>query len=207
MTTNLWDERFRGEEYLFGREPNAFLKREAHRFREGASVLAVADGEGRNGVFLAGLGLRVHSVDASFVALEKAERLARDAGVEIELEQVDLSDWPWPQDAYDHVVAIFIQFADPALRMRIFEGMKRSVRPGGLVILQGYRPEQVDLGTGGPPQREHMYTRDILLTAFGDFDIPHLEEHDTAIHEGSGHDGLSALIDLVARRPDQVTSS
>src|SRR5690606_25867734 len=108
----------------------------------------------------------------------------------------------WPHDAYDHVVAIFIQFADPALRLRIFEGMKQAVRPGGLVLLQGYRPEQVDLGTGGPPQREHMYTRDLLLAAFADFDILHLEEHDTTIREGSGHDGLSALIDLVARRPD-----
>lgn len=207
MTTNPWDERFRGEGYLFGREPNAFLKREAHRFRKGASVLAVADGEGRNGVFLARLGLKVHSVDASSVALEKAERLAREAGVEIELEHADLSVWAWPPDAYDYVVAIFIQFADPAMRARIFEEMKQSVRPGGLVVLQGYRPEQVDLGTGGPPQRENMYTRDLLLAAFGDFEILHLDEHDTAIREGSGHDGLSALVDLVARRPDPAVSS
>lgn len=201
MTTNHWDERYGGEDYLFGREPNAFLKREAHRLGEGGSVLAVADGEGRNGVFLAGLGLNVHAVDASSVALEKSARLAREAGVEIELEQADLADWSWPQDAYDHVVAIFIQFADPAMRARLFEGMKRSVKPGGLVLLQGYRPEQVDLGTGGPPHRDHMYTRDLLLAAFGDFDILHLEEHDTTIHEGRGHSGLSALIDLVARRP------
>ncbi|MDN5925743.1 MAG: class I SAM-dependent methyltransferase [Hyphomicrobiales bacterium] len=207
MTTNHWDQRYRGEEYLFGREPNAFLKREAYRFQNGAKVLAIADGEGRNGVFLAGLGLRVHSVDASSVALEKAGRLAREAGVEIESELADLSDWSWPDAAYDVVVAIFIQFADPALRMRIFEGMKRSVRPGGLVLMQGYRPGQVDLGTGGPSQREHMYTRDLLLAVFADFDILHLEEHDTVIHEGRGHDGISALIDLVARRPCQATRS
>lgn len=207
MTTNPWDERFRGEDYLFGREPNAFLKREAHRFDKGGSVLAVADGEGRNGVFLAGLGLQVHAVDASSVALEKAARLARETGVDIELEHADLSNWSWPHDAYDHVVAIFIQFADPALRRRIFEGMKQAVRPGGLVLLQGYRPEQVDLGTGGPPQREHMYTRDLLVAAFADFDILHLEEHDTAIREGTGHDGLSALIDLVARRPGPAGGS
>lgn len=198
---NHWDERYRSEDYLFGREPNAFLKREAHRFEKRRSVLAVADGEGRNGVFLASLGLEVHAVDASSVALEKSARLAREAGVEIELEQADLSSWSWPEDIYDYVVVIFIQFADPAMRTRLFEGMKRSVRPGGLVLLQGYRPEQVDLGTGGPPQREHMYTRDLLLAAFENFEILHLEEHDTAIREGRGHDGLSALIDLVARRP------
>lgn len=207
MTTNHWDQRYRGEEYLFGREPNAFLKGETYRFQNGAKVLAIADGEGRNGVFLARLGLRVHSVDASSVALKKAGRLAREAGVEIESELADLSDWSWPDAAYDVVVAIFIQFADPALRMRIFEGMKRSVRPGGLVLMQGYRPGQVDLGTGGPSQREHMYTRDLLLAVFADFDILHLEEHDTVIHEGRGHDGISALIDLVARRPGQATHS
>ncbi|MFC5387109.1 class I SAM-dependent methyltransferase [Aquamicrobium segne] len=202
MTVNRWDERYRDEEYLFGREPNAFLKREARRFGKSESVLAVADGEGRNGVFLAGLGLEVHAIDASSVALGKSARLAAEADVEMKLELADLVDWPWPQDVYDHVVAIFIQFADPALRMRLFDGMKRTVKPGGLVLLQGYRPEQVDLGTGGPPQRENMYTRDLLLSVFGDFEILHLEEHDTTIREGRGHDGLSALIDLVARRPD-----
>lgn len=206
-TENTWDVRYRGEDYLFGREPNAFLKREAHRFIKGASVLAVADGEGRNGVFLAGLGLNVHAVDGSSVALEKSRRLARDANVELTTEHADLAHWAWPESAYDHVVAIFIQFADPQLRAQLFAGMKRCVKPGGLVLLQGYRPEQVDLDTGGPPQREHMYDRDLLLAAFADFDILHLEEHDTLIQEGSGHNGLSALIDLVVRRPDTITSS
>jgi len=201
MTVNRWDERYRGEGYLFGREPNAFLKREAFRFAKGGEVLAVADGEGRNGVFLAGLGLKVHAIDASSVALEKSARLAREAGVEIELEQADLADWFWPQDAYDYVVAIFIQFADPAMRTRFFEAMKRALKPGGLLLLHGYRPEQVELGTGGPPQRENMYTRDLLISAFGDLEILHLEEHDATIHEGHGHSGPSALIDLVARRP------
>ncbi|MFC3705924.1 class I SAM-dependent methyltransferase [Devosia honganensis] len=201
MSTNPWDERYRGDDYLFGREPNAFLKLEARRLAAGRRVLAVADGEGRNGVFLAGLGLDVHAIDSSSVALEKSARLAQEAGVEIELEQADLSMWHWPEAAYDYVVAIFIQFADPAMRAEIFEGMKRSVKPGGLVLMQGYRPEQVDLGTGGPPQREQMYTRDLLLTAFDDFEILSLDEHDTVIREGRGHEGLSALIDLVARRP------
>ncbi|HWJ87706.1 MAG TPA: class I SAM-dependent methyltransferase [Pelagibacterium sp.] len=201
MTANGWDERYRGEEYVFGKEPNAFLKQEAHRFEPGGNVLAVADGEGRNGVFLASLGLAVHAIDASSVALEKSAKLARDSGVEIELELADLSDWSWPDAQYDYVVAIFIQFADPAGRARLFEGMQRAVKPGGLVLLHGYRPEQVDLGTGGPPQREHMYTRSLLLEAFSDFEIVSLKEYDAEIHEGQGHHGLSALIDLIARRP------
>lgn len=201
MTVNPWDERYRSEDYVFGREPNAFLAREAYRFSPGDHVLAVADGEGRNGVFLASLGLRVHAIDASAVALEKSARLAREAGVEIGHELADLDNWDWPEAEYDHVVAIFIQFADPAFRARLFEGMKRAVRPGGLILLQGYRPEQIENGTGGPPHRDHMYTRALLLDAFSGFDLLHLEEHDTVIREGRGHDGLSALIDLVARRP------
>lgn len=201
MTENYWDERYLGEDYLFGREPSAFLKSQAFRLKQGRSALAVADGEGRNGVFLARRGLKVHAIDASAVALEKSDRLAREAGVEIEFERADLSNWSWPEGAYDYVVAIFIQFSDPTLRTRIFEAMKRSVKPGGLVLLQGYRPEQVDLGTGGPPQRAHMYTRPLLRQAFSDFEIIRLEEYDTVIREGRGHDGLSALIDLVARRP------
>lgn len=205
MTTNHWDERYQGEDYLFGREPNAFLAREAHRLQAGRRVLAVADGEGRNGVFLARRDLSVHAIDASAVALEKSEKLAREAGVGIELEMADLGTWHWPSESYDYIVAIFIQFADPALRAQLFENMKLAVRPGGLILLQGYRPEQVDLGTGGPPQRDHMYTRSLLLDAFAGFDILHLEEHDTEIHEGRGHDGPSALIDLVARRPDGAT--
>src|SRR5690606_30510803 len=151
--------------------------REAHRLEAGGTVLAVADGEGRNGVFLARRGLDVHAVDASSVALEKSARLAREAGVDIKHERADLGAWRWPEDAYDYVVAIFIQFADPALRSQIFEKMKRAVRPGGLILLQGYRPEQVDLGTGGPPQRDHMYTQDLLRSAFPDFNILTLEEH------------------------------
>jgi len=196
-----WDERYSGEEFLFGREPSAFLKGQAHRFKASESALAVADGEGRNGVFLATLGLHVHAIDASKVALAKSRRLAQESGVQLKLEQVDIADWAWPENAYDHVVAIFIQFAEPALRSRLFEHMKRAVKPGGLVLLHGYRPEQVALGTGGPSERSHMYTRQMLSDAFGDFDIELLDEHDSLVDEGSGHRGLSALIDFVARRP------
>lgn len=197
---SFWNDRYAGEEFLFGREPAIFLTEQAHRFKAGERALAVADGEGRNGVFLAGLGLKVHAVDASEVALRKSERLAAEAGVAIELEHADLGAWTWPEAAYDHVVAIFIQFADRELRARLFDGMKRAVRPGGLVVLQGYRPEQVELGTGGPPEKSFMYTRPMLLDAFQDFEILHLREHDSVLSEGPGHSGLSALIDLVARR-------
>ena len=196
-----WDERYAGEDYLFGTEPNAFLKSQAYRLQPGQQALAVADGEGRNGVFLAEQGLAVTSIDASGRGIAKARKLAAERGVELDAKLADIDAWAWPEAAYDAVVAIFIQFADPVLRDVLFGRMKAALKPGGLLILQGYRPEQVDYGTGGPPQRENMYTRPMLEKAFAGFEILHLDEHDSEIHEGSGHGGRSALIDLVARRP------
>lgn len=196
-----WNERYDRADYWFGTAPNAFLAAHRDLFRPGMSVLAVADGEGRNGVFLAGLGAEVLSVDASPVALDKARRLAAERGVALRTELADLERWAWPEARFDAVVAIFIQFAPPELRARLFAGMKRALKPGGLLLLQGYRPEQLAYGTGGPPHAENMYTADLLRRAFGDMEILHLREHDSEIREGIGHDGMSALVDLVARRP------
>ena len=118
-----WDKRYASDEYHYGVEPNAFLVAEAHRIPPGASVLAVADGEGRNGVWLAGEGALVHAVDASPVAIEKAKRLAAARGVTLNHEQVDLLQWDWPVAAYDAVVAIFVQFVDPEDRPAFFRNM------------------------------------------------------------------------------------
>lgn len=200
MAQDFWDNRFSGPDYLFGTEPNAFLQSQGFRLPAKGSALAVADGEGRNGVWLARQGLRVHAIDFSGVALEKARRLAASQGVALETEQADLSQWVWPEAAYDVVAAIFIQFANPDLRPRIFAGIRRALKPGGLLLLQGYRPEQLNYRTGGPSQVENLYTRTLLEQAFGDWEILHLVSHDSVIHEGSGHDGMSALIDLVARK-------
>ena len=113
----------------------------------------------------------------------------------------DVLDWRPEADQYDVVVAIFIQFAPPADRTVLFENMKRAVKPGGLLVMEGYRPEQIDNGTGGPPSAENMYTRKLLEGAFADFDIELLNDYDKVIEEGNGHAGISALIDLVARKP------
>lgn len=197
----MWDRRFAGEDYVFGTAPNAFLVSQGHRLVAGTSALAVADGEGRNGVWLAERGLDVLSVDASAVALAKARRLAESRGVRIATELVDLTAWDWPAEAFDAVVAIFIQFVGPAGREAIFAGMRRALKPGGLLLIQGYRPEQLAYGTGGPKAIENLYTRDLLEQAFGDLEILALREHDDDVEEGAGHSGRSALIDLVAVKP------
>src|SRR5579883_1053339 len=195
-----WNERFSAPGYLFGTEPNAFLKGEAHRLKRGATALSIADGEGRNGVFLASLGLDVLAVDFSAVALAKSRELAARRGVNLRTEQVDLLRWTWPTAAFDVVVAIFIQFASEAERPPLFAGIKQALRPGGLLLMQGYRPEQLAYGTGGPKELGNLYTRALLETSFADFAELSIREHDDVVQEGSGHDGMSALIDLVGRK-------
>lgn len=196
-----WDDRYSAPGFLFGTEPAAFLAAHADHLTPGAKALAVADGEGRNSVFMAEKGVDVTAIDASEVALNKARRLAAERGVAIDFRAVDVLNWDWPAAAHDLVVAIFIQFAGPDERATLFEGMKRALRPGGTLLLHGYRPKQIEYGTGGPPHAEYMYTEDLLRAAFGDLDILRLESYDREIEEGSGHSGMSALIDLVARKP------
>jgi len=196
----VWDERYAGNDYFFGIEPNEFLVSQRQLLKTGMSCLAVADGEGRNGVWLAQQGLQVLSVEASAVALDKAKKLARQRGVAIEFEQADLAQWQWGENRFDVVAAIFIQFAPPVLRKQMFACIRRCLKPGGLLLLQGYTPRQLEYKTGGPSAAENLYTEALLREAFGDMDILHLREHDDHIGEGTGHSGMSALIDLVARK-------
>lgn len=196
-----WNERFSADDYLFGKEPNAFLLRQKARFSPGMKVLAVADGEGRNGVWLASLGLDVLSIDGSRVALEKAKKLAEERKVSLKTECADWKEWPWPKEAFDAIVAIFIQFTGPEDRALIFERMKEALKPGGLLLLHGYRPEQLAYGTGGPKAVENLYTEEMLEEAFADMQIVEMKAYDAHIEEGAGHRGMSALIDLVARLP------
>ena len=193
-----WDERYATDDYRFGTDPNAFLVAEVHRIPKGARVLAVADGEGRNGVYLAGRGAHVHSVDGSAVAIEKARRLATTRDVTLELEHADLFHWRWPVASYDAVVAIFVQFVTAEDRPAFFARLKDALKPGGVLLLEGYRIEQIGYGTGGPRDASHLYTEEMLETAFADMQIESLHAYDAVIKEGTGHSGLSALIDLVA---------
>jgi SAM-dependent methyltransferase len=195
-----WDSRFRTADYLYGTAPNGFLAAQAERLWPGLRALALADGEGRNGVWLAERGLDVLAVDASAVALDKARALAARRGVTVRFEQHDLLAWT-PAERFDIVVAIFIQFAAGRDRDRLFDLIRDCLVPGGLVLLQGYRVEQPAYGTGGPPTAEGLYTEAMLRTAFAGFDMLELRAHDSVIEEGSGHVGMSALIDMVARKP------
>jgi SAM-dependent methyltransferase len=195
-----WETRFRAPGYVFGEEPNAFLKAQAHRLHSGQSALSVADGEGRNGVWLAEQGLDVLAVDFSETALAKARELASQRGVRLRTELADILAWRWPQAAFDVVVAIFTQIAFPAQRAEFFANIKRALKPGGILLMQGYRPEQLNYRTGGPPEVERLYTRSIVEQGFGDLAELEIHEHDSVINEGTGHVGMSALIDVMGRK-------
>jgi cyclopropane fatty-acyl-phospholipid synthase-like methyltransferase len=196
-----WNARFSAPEYVFGTAPNAFLAAQRPRLKPGQKALAIADGEGRNGVWLAQQGLEVLSIDVSPAAQAKAKSLAAKNGVSITIELADLTRWRWEAERFDVVAAIMIQFARSPERETIFRGMKTALKRGGLVILQGYRPEQLAYKTGGPPIADNMYTEEMLRREFADYTILHLRAHDDPIEEGAGHRGMSALIDMVAQRP------
>lgn len=198
-----WNRRFAEDGFLFGTEPNGWLRDHAGAWQPGQRVLSVADGEGRNSVWLAQRGLVVDAFDIAELGVAKARRLAAEQGVNVNFTVSDCDAFPWPEAAYDGVAAIFVQFADPALRTRLFAHIRRCLKPGGTLVLQGYTPRQLVYRTGGPPIESHLYTEALLRAAFADMDITALHEYEAELAEGSGHRGHSALIGLVARRrPD-----
>jgi SAM-dependent methyltransferase len=185
---------------VFGKEPNEWLKRQATVWKTGANILCVADGEGRNSVWLAKQGQSVDAFDISEVGINKAKRLAEEMQVHVNFAIAGCDDFAWPSEHYDGVAAIFVQFADPAMRARLFNNITRCLKPGGSLILVGYTPQQLEYGTGGPSVLSHLYTPAMLRDAFGELDIQVLEEYETTLAEGEGHKGKSAVIGLVGTR-------
>ena len=195
-----WNQRYAGAEHLFGTEPNAWLLEHHRELPPGGRILCVADGEGRNSVWLARQGFTVDAFDVSDRAVDKARAFASAQGAAVNFAVADVDRFAWAESAYDGVAAIFVQFADPPLRTRLFERIVRSLKPGGVLILQGYTPKQLEYRTGGPSVLSHLYTQDLLRAAFADLSIIELREYEAEIQEGQGHSGRSALIGLVARR-------
>ena len=196
-----WQTRYSVPEYIFGTEPNFFLERCKSLLPKPGKVLVVADGEARNGVWLAEQGLDVHSIDFSPAAQEKARTLAKTRGVTLKIEHTDVHAFPYPEGAYDVVCEIFTQFSTPGERARKWAGMKKALKPGGLLILLGYTPKQLQYGTGGPKELEKLYTRALLLEHFGDFGDIAITEEELEVHEGTSHGGMSAVIGITARKP------
>jgi SAM-dependent methyltransferase len=196
-----WETRYAVPEYAFGKAPNYFLASCKSLLPRNGRALAVADGEGRNGVWLAEQGLDVVSIDFSPSAQGKARALAAERGVNVTFEQTDVHTWAYPAAAFDVVAEIFTQFSTPAERALKWSGMRRALKSGGLLIVHGYTPKQLDYGTGGPKELDQLYTRALLEHAFGDFADVKIVEEEREIHEGTAHGGMSAMIGLTARKP------
>jgi SAM-dependent methyltransferase len=195
-----WEDRYRVPDYVFGKEPNYFLVSCKALLPRSGKALAVADGEGRNGIWLAEQGLEVLSLDFSPSAQEKARALAKQRGVTLTVAQADVHTWDYPEAAFDVVVEIFTQFSTPAERAKKWAGMRKALKRGGLLIIQGYTPKQLQYGTGGPKQVENLYTRAMLEEAFRDFRDMKIVEEEIEIYEGTSHGGMSAVINLTARK-------
>ena len=164
------------------------------------SALAVADGEGRNSVWLAKQGLITSAFDISCIGVEKARQLARAENVEVNFSVADCQSWDWDAQKFDIIAAIFIQFADPVMRKKLFSQMIGALNSGGIIILQGYTPKQLEYKTGGPGLIDHLYTEDLLRKEFSDLEFINLSVYDAELKEGSQHAGMSALIGMVAKK-------
>ncbi|ABV92499.1 methyltransferase type 11 [Dinoroseobacter shibae DFL 12 = DSM 16493] len=197
----MWNARYDRPDYLFGRDPAAFLVAQAGHIPDASRVLVVADGEGRNSVHLAGLGHEVTAFDAAPNAVDKARKLAAEKGVAVDFHEADIFAWDWAAAPVDAVVAIFIQFMGPGPRAEVFAGLDAALKPGGVLLLHGYAPRQVGYGTGGPPAEANMYELEMLRAAFPGYAVLHAADYDAEIDEGPGHSGRSGLIDFVARKP------
>jgi SAM-dependent methyltransferase len=199
--TQFWNERFDKAEFIFGKEPNEYLVEQTNQYlKPKDKVLCIADGEGRNGVWLAKQGMQVVGFDVSDIALAKAKQFAQDNQVIIDYSLCDSDGFNWGTNNYDAVIGIFIQFADPAMRARIFKQAYEALKPGGIFILQGYTPKQLEYKTGGPSLIEHLYTEDMIRDLAKDFQILDLCCYEKELSEGARHTGMSALLGLVAQK-------
>lgn len=200
-----WNRRYtEAKGFLFGEAPNAWLAQAERWLPPAGDTLCLADGEGRNGVWLARRGHQVTAFDLSQVAIDKARAFARASGVpdaRLQTALADLGGWDWAPDAFDLVVAVYFQFADPALREQTFAGIRRTLRPGGVLVIEGFGPRQLLHRTGGPGVLENLYTTPMLLDAFRGWDILASRDADAVLREGLGHDGPAHVVSMVLRKP------
>ncbi|MGQ4277403.1 SAM-dependent methyltransferase [Pseudidiomarina sp. E22-M8] len=201
--TNSWDERYNTDNYVYGTAPNDFLLQHAPDLLaayEHPHVLCVADGEGRNSVYLAELGVEVCAMDISQVGLDKAQQLAAQRGVSIQTECVDLTQAQLPIAHYDGIVAIFCHLPS-AGRAHLYEEIAASLKPGGFFLLEAYTSAQLQRDTGGPSDVDLMVSQAELVRAFKGYEVEINQELEREIHEGDRHNGTGAVCQFIARKP------
>ena len=193
----MWNERYSGDEYVYGTEPNSFLAEHAEMLI--GPVLSLAEGEGRNAVFLASLGLKVHGVDGSEVGLTKAQALARSKGVEIQTEVADLGTFEPTANNYGSVVSIYAHLPS-AIRQRLYPLVERCLKPNGIILLEAYAEDQLARDTGGPKNPDMLMTRAKIEREFPNFEPILLRELEREVCEGKYHTGIASVVQFIARK-------
>lgn len=198
---NQWDVRFNTEEFVFGKNPNVFLK-EFHLNipLKSGRALAIAEGEGRNAVFLAEQGMKVTTWDYSEAGLEKTRKLAKEKDVVVETVHVDLNQAPWKKNEWDEIVCVFGHFPED-LREKTLHNVKEAVKPGGYFLTEVYSVYQLPYQSGGPRDQALLYAPEDFLQVFSDWKIIHFFMGEVVRHEGEGHNGLSHVIQCVVQKP------
>jgi len=195
----MWDERYSAKEYAYGTEPNTFLTANFQHLPKGR-VLSLAEGEGRNAVFLAQQGYAVTAVDGSQVGLDKAQVLAEARGVKIERVCADLAVFELGVSTWDGIVSIFCPLP-PAIRQALYRKVLAALKPGGVFLLEAYTPAQLQHGTGGGKSVELMQTAATLRAELPGLDFVHLVELERDVVEGVFHTGLGAVVQAIGVKP------
>lgn len=194
-----WNERYGQDEYYYGTDPNSFLVEHSAQFNNGAKVLCLAEGEGRNAVYLAKLGCDVTAVDSSQVGLNKLLSLAAKNGVAVKTICSDLNDFVFEEGRWDAVVSIWCHLPS-VLRSKIHQEVVRCLKPNGFIILEAYTPDQLKFKTGGPQNPDLMPTLMKLESELTGLKVSFKKEITRTISEGVGHQGLSAVVQYLARK-------
>ena len=195
-----WDARYNEEGWAFGKEPNDFLREAADRLPANGRMLCLAEGQGRNAVWLAQRGHEVTAMDQSAAGLEGAKQLAAERGVTLTTVRADLAEFELEPGAWQGIVSIFAH-VDGALRARVHARVERGLAPGGVFVLEAYRPEQIGRGTGGPSDNDRMVNLARLRRELPTLEFLVAREIDREVLEGHRHRGMSSVVQLVARRP------
>ncbi|MEZ5064296.1 MAG: class I SAM-dependent methyltransferase [bacterium] len=193
----MWNERYGTSEYVYGTEPNTFLV--AHAKDLAGPVLSLAEGEGRNGVYLATLGLEVHGVDGSSVGLAKAQDLARARGVSIRTEVADLGSFVPEENHYGSVISIWAHLPG-AIRAKLYPHVVRSLRPGGVLLLEAYTEAQLARDTGGPKDLDMLMSEDKIRRELPGLEPILLRELEREVDEGPHHAGIGSVVQFIGRR-------
>lgn len=193
----MWNQRYAGDEYVYGKEPNTFLAEHARKLE--GPVLSLAEGEGRNAVYLASLGLQVHGVDMSDVGLAKAQALAKAEGVEIQTEVADLGVFEPAAGHYGSVVSIFAHLPS-VIRQRLYPLVERALKPGGLLLLEAYSEAQLARDTGGPKDADMLMTLAKVQHEFRNLEPLLLQEVERDVVEGTLHSGRASVVQFIGRK-------